>query len=354
MKMRTFYRNNPFDLGSAHASQCLTSPRLGMISERGCPSRSTPEAGGRTGYLGDQTTVVPAAAGTAALRSGCGFAAPCFPNRRRRRRACSAFSLIEIMVVVSLMTVIVLGLMAMFGQTQRAFRSSMTQVDVLATGRATMDLLARELEQITPSYGAHTTNFYVTRANFTPPALIQPLPGTTPTETRTNVLEEFFFLTRENQQWTGTGYLVSRPNEGVGTLYRFHTNAPATAIGNLSSYFKNSALTNLNRIADGVVHLRVRAYDTNGYALLPINSRSNITVRFDNGVPGNYFYFFTNNAVPAYLDVELGILEERTLERVRSIGNQTAKRTFLENHAGQVHLFRQRVPVRNVDPTAYQ
>ena len=35
-----------------------------------------------------------------------------------------AFSLIEIMVVVSLMTVIILGLVAMFGQTPRAFRSS--------------------------------------------------------------------------------------------------------------------------------------------------------------------------------------------------------------------------------------
>jgi hypothetical protein len=27
---------------------------------------------------------------------------------------------------------------------------------------------------------------------------------------------------------------------------------------------------------------------------------------------------------------------------------------YLTNYAGQVHIFRQRIPIRNVDPTAYQ
>jgi hypothetical protein len=62
-----------------------------------------------------------------------------------------AFSLIEIMVTVGLLTVIILGLLLMFNQTQRAFRAGMTQTDVLEAGRATMDMLARELEQMTPS-----------------------------------------------------------------------------------------------------------------------------------------------------------------------------------------------------------
>ena len=39
---------------------------------------------------------------------------------------CSAFTLIEIMVAVALMSLIVLGLLAMFNQTQRAFRASGT------------------------------------------------------------------------------------------------------------------------------------------------------------------------------------------------------------------------------------
>jgi hypothetical protein len=30
-----------------------------------------------------------------------------------------------------------------------------------------------------------------------------------------------------------------------------------------------------------------------------------------------------------------------------------AARTYLSNHVAQVHIFRQRIPVRNVDPSVY-
>jgi hypothetical protein len=43
------------------------------------------------------------------------------------------FSLIEIMVTVGLLTFIILGLLLMFNQTQRAFRTGMTQTDVLGS-----------------------------------------------------------------------------------------------------------------------------------------------------------------------------------------------------------------------------
>ena len=62
------------------------------------------------------------------------------------------------MVVTALLSVIVLGLMAMFTQTQRAFRTGMAQTDVLESGRMAADLLTRELEQITPCY-LYRTNF---------------------------------------------------------------------------------------------------------------------------------------------------------------------------------------------------
>ena len=42
-----------------------------------------------------------------------------------------AFSLIEIMVTVGLLSFIILGLLAMFNQTQRAFKSSITQIFIL-------------------------------------------------------------------------------------------------------------------------------------------------------------------------------------------------------------------------------
>ena len=63
---------------------------------------------------------------------------------------------------------------------------------------------------------------------------------------------------------------------------------------------------------------------------------------------------FVSNAIPASVEVELGILEERAAERARSITSPTARYNYLTNEVGKVHLFRWRVPVRNVDPRAYQ
>ena len=68
--------------------------------------------------------------------------------RYGRGIASQAFSLIEILVTVAILSVIILGLVAMFNQTRRAFTSSMTQVDVLESGRSAADLLSRELEQV--------------------------------------------------------------------------------------------------------------------------------------------------------------------------------------------------------------
>src|SRR6185295_14642440 len=69
----------------------------------------------------------------------------------------AAFSLIEIMVVMGLLVVIILGLLLMFNQTQRAFRAGMTQVDVLENGRTATEMIARELSQIAPN-GLQRTN----------------------------------------------------------------------------------------------------------------------------------------------------------------------------------------------------
>src|SRR5260370_29875183 len=56
-----------------------------------------------------------------------------------------AFSLVEILVTMALLSVIVLGLLAMFHQTQRAFTQSLMQVDVLEAGRAATDVMTREV-----------------------------------------------------------------------------------------------------------------------------------------------------------------------------------------------------------------
>src|SRR5580658_5908383 len=92
-----------------------------------------------------------------------------FISKDVRRRPGWGFTLVEIMVTVALLSVIILGLVAMFNQTRRAFTSSLAQVDVLESGRGAADMIARDLEQMVPAYVQGVPNFYVlTSGNYTP------------------------------------------------------------------------------------------------------------------------------------------------------------------------------------------
>jgi hypothetical protein len=68
--------------------------------------------------------------------------------------------------------------------------------------------------------------------------------------------------------------------------------------------------------------------------------------------------YFWSNAVPAAVELELGILEQHALERYNSIGDPNARLNYLQSTnyylSSRVQLFRQRIPIRNVDPLAYQ
>ena len=289
---------------------------------------------------------------------------------RAEPRGRSAFSLIEILVVMALLSVIILGLLAMFTQTQKAFRTGLTQVDVLEGGRVATDLILRDLEQMTPSR-QKATNFYARLLNNVP--LVQPLPGSS--FPRTNLCTDLFFITRTNQTWIGIGYFVRQTDVatgnlsispvGTGTLYRFETNAPVlsgrTPAGMYTEFLNaQGSEFRASKIMDGVLHFKVRAYDNKGFWLTQDlyhrDNSTNSAISFLPVVaPGEVsLYTFYNNAVPAAVEVELGILETRAWERFKSLPAGVAQYNYLTNQAGRVHVFRQRVPVRSVDPLAYQ
>lgn len=292
----------------------------------------------------------------------------------------AAFTLMEIMVTVGLLSFIILGLLAMFNQTSRAFRAGMTQTDILETGRSTMDMLAREMELTYPSHQPtlnypnsvltyRCTNFFV--ESMSVPWSLD-LPGSS--VPRTNVLQQVFFLSKVNQDVFGTLFYVSPDpsNQNFGTLYRVMvTNVGRTTPINLAGRARQVSGFNRSRIADGVVHFRVRPAALNGFAITGGNSPADtnawfragpITRTVTNAVAWvNFAYpewtpgiYFMQDAVPAYAEIELGLLEDRTLARLRGIPDANAQNQFLQTHAGQVHLFRQRIPIRNVDPAVYQ
>ncbi|HTX21009.1 MAG TPA: prepilin-type N-terminal cleavage/methylation domain-containing protein [Candidatus Aquilonibacter sp.] len=316
-----------------------------------------------------------------------------------------AFTLIEILVAMALLSLIVIALMAVFNGTQTAFRAGLTQNDVLEAGRATMDLMTADLKELSPSQGGigsiANANAGVVPVNFSVALpsgtgvygnilpLLQPLIPNGQ-QVRTNVVENFFILSRGNDNgvptWSGTGYAVCLSPTNLYSLYRFSSNCPVAAAGapgNLFAEFQNylqpgagilsappgGSTNGWSHLLDGVVDLRVRAFDTNG---VWINSQTlqggqvsgNNIETLSTGSGSDFgetgFYMF-GDMLPAAVEIEMGVLEDRTLQRAESLGipNQLpwtspAQWSFLTNSAGQVHLFRERVTIPAADPAAYQ
>jgi len=289
-----------------------------------------------------------------------------------------AFTLIEVMVVVTLLSLIVLALMTVFNSTQAAFRASATQADVLEGGRAVMDLITGDLKGMSPSLGQTnnpainflgTVNFCVTNNN-NYQSLNQSLIGVTdPNTQRTNIVESFFILSSGNQNgaptWYGTGYAVYVSPTNLYSLYRFSTNHPMAALNSVSNLFYNdfqnflstlSTPTNDSHLIDGVINLRLHAFDTNG--ALIVSSRKNITTNsmFFSGefIPNEVDCSFYSSALPASVEIEMAVLEDRTLQRAESLSAGQQRDNYLAGQSGKVHVFRQRVSIPNVDPSAYQ
>ena len=305
---------------------------------------------------------------------------PLRPSRFRR-----AFTLLELLVAVALLGVIILGLLAMFTQVQRAWKSGITQVDVMEGGRATMALVVRDLQDMVSLPQTNAVNFEVLNGPGALPLLLDQVDGLD----RTNWLQDLTFLKRSGDEWSGLAYRITNAAWGVGSLYRLtgalHPNVLTNYytfpknVGQLSEYLRSvdfppnypNELTTYNgmpistpqeryyshsdfaRVLDGVVDFRISAYDANGVLL----KKSVIvqgagfaefacTNEFDsNGV-------LTAQVIPAYIEVELAVLEPAVLERFNTRAaldatpNKQAARDYLRKKAGQVHIFRQRVSIR--------
>ncbi len=289
-------------------------------------------------------------------------------------RRAQALTVMELLVSVAVMTVIVFGLYSMFAYTQNALRNNVTQVDVFDSGRAASEMIGRELEELSASGLRARPNLLAVRTGA--PLIQTDLDNVTPL--RTNVLQDLFFLTSFTNKWTGIGYRVAAV-DGVGTLYRFAVNANVhqLATNDMVAHFQAAGVdprkgivsTNLHRVTDGVIHFRVVAYDQSGRKLdvyeplgftnfvrqvlkpgqnLPTNSAATIFIRPDvaGARPNQTEFFFTSNALPAYVELEMGVLERATFEQYLSVqGTQLAPK-FLRERANKVHLFRERIPIR--------
>jgi prepilin-type N-terminal cleavage/methylation domain-containing protein len=284
-------------------------------------------------------------------------------------RAAHGFSLLEIMVAVALLAVIIVGLLAMFYQVQRAFRAGTAQVDVMEGGRAAMNLLTRDLQGVA-SVGADPA---VTNLVILPPENLlevsQLLVSGAP---RYGWLQDLCFMSRDGDEWIGTAYRFSNAVSGVGTLCRLVERRaidsnPATAAStnaalswlvstvtpdkaNLPPYLN----TTFSPLLDGIVHFSVDAYDAAGLiftnAFLP-----------DRDNPAPFGYGFTSTNLPAYLDIQIAMLEPSALAKFRARVDfslpfpQSIERAtnYLSRQIGKTHVFRQRIALKVAGAPGY-
>ena len=80
----------------------------------------------------------------------------------------------------------------------------------------------------------------------------------------------------------------------------------------------------MSHLMDGVVDLTVRAYDTNGYWMtngyaVTDTQTSPRNVWFSAPALGEVGFYMFSNTLPASVEIELGVLEDRTLQRAESI-----------------------------------
>jgi hypothetical protein len=239
-------------------------------------------------------------------------------------------------------------------------RSNVSKVDVLEGGRATMEMISRDLEQMRASDVRFATNLFL---QLSAPQTIQVLPGED--EARVSAVQECFFLTKPGKYWEQYGYVVVPHRnlnvaQPVGTLYRI-------ALSNHVSQFTSNSLSGLyldnrdnmflygtntlfQRVTDGVVHFRVRVLDARGISHNLTNVVStNVFMQVD---PFSIVsqrelrYAFLDDALPATVEVELGILDPQAVGRLRSMPNPTMAGEYLSKQSGRLHLFHQRIPIR--------
>jgi hypothetical protein len=234
--------------------------------------------------------------------------------------------------------VIMIGLLAMFSHAQKSLHIAATQTDVFENARGAIQLVSRDLSEMS-DFG-DTNVISVTGLVVDNPAGPLPLPGSGGvTLSQPVFFSEAYWLNRVNDDWQGTGYYVEGTNYGVGTLYRFAETAHRSRAPRVIDDFFAFPGLYTNRVSEGVVHFQLTA-------VYPV------TNLFSTNFIGSTNFTFTET-LPAFVDIDLGVLEPGTLkqfEALVSLGTPASllsAQNFLRDHVGKIHFFRERVPIRN-------
>ncbi len=302
----------------------------------------------------------------------------------------SGFTLPELMVAVLISILVIGALYQVFSRVQEMFRIGHNQSLVLERGRAIMDMIVRDLEMMRASGLVFTENlnardFGVEFLVNSPDFISTLVPGNivfnqrdrkyyildghpqnpdhwkeVPADNYTTKLPgkdlfsgDFSFFGHD-RKWHLFGYglysfLGARvPNTLVGSLYRYQDSDESRPLTmRIERYKSRLGLSGFSKIADGVVHLRIRAVSPMDPARAPMEET-----------------FFKGVELPLYVEVELGILEDTVVGELEALAENydpdklkndqdvfdqyfDAQVALIRDNLDKLHLFRQLIPIRN-------
>ena len=268
-------------------------------------------------------------------------------------RSCSGLTVIEMLVSTTLLAVIVIGLTAMFVETQRAFKAGVRQSTTADAGRTVIEMVGNDLSQASDAGMLGVTNLFWSwfTSNYT--YNYQDLPANV---YRTNQQQEIFVLVHTNTEWMGIGYAVSNWAPGVGTLYRYlvSTNTPQLTNNILFDGFDAAAGSqqfgpHFDRVADGVIHLKIRAFDRFGNEFEEGEDYAYANAFYEFGYPAAAYtndFYVPAAGLPNSIQLEVGVLEPETFEQLRAVpAGSPAQKAFLGRAGGHIQIFRQNIPI---------
>ena len=102
------------------------------------------------------------------------------------------------LVSTTLLVLIVVGLTAMFVETQRAFKTGMKQATMTDAGQTIIDMVGSDLAGLSDAQNTNITNLYWGWAPTNTSVNYQDIPANV---YRTNQLQEIYVLVHTNTQW---------------------------------------------------------------------------------------------------------------------------------------------------------
>lgn len=259
------------------------------------------------------------------------------PNHRNVRHAAArGTTLTELMVAMAILLIIFMVMASLVSGIQKVFRAGRAQADVIENGRSAMDMIVRDLEQMDNAKDTFS-NFQVTYPQ-------------APRMFGANELfqtGEYFFRARDTN-WHAYAYRIyshSRSatradlagNAAVGCLYRWPSMESTTAAPLWTTY-SGLAPTDFVPVMDGIVHFRLRPVSL-GVLMGEFQTPGPAGTAKWGGVASPL-----NEPLPTHIEVELGLVDQRTADYLTSGPDQAA---WLLNNLNKVYFFRQLVPIKN-------